>query len=151
MTTFSLFLVVILVEVISGWVGTLHLPNHRKIYKVPSLKATDGDTDIFASLRTRVAQVSDRQSKLPVVVLDTMLPRQVLRIKSADPIFIDLIRSLDSPNEDGSTFAMIGLHAPNRSRGVSALCVFSYKEGRGRYCECTCIQKERERGWIFCS
>ena len=76
MTTFSLFLVVILVEVISGWVGTLRLPNHRKIYKVPSLKATDGDTDIFASLRTRVAQVSDRQSKLPVVVLDTMLPRQ---------------------------------------------------------------------------
>jgi hypothetical protein len=42
---------------------------------------------------------------------------QVLRLESADPTFIELVRALTSPLTDGTTFAMIGMHAPNRATG----------------------------------
>ena len=52
------------------------------------------EEDIFmASLRMRIDQVNDRASKLPLVVLDSMLPRQVLKVQVQNPIFKELIRS----------------------------------------------------------
>ena len=43
----------------------------------PSPWAPD-DARLLASLRARAREVSARESKLPVLVLDPMLPRQVL-------------------------------------------------------------------------
>ena len=42
------------------------------------------DYDCFGrALAQRIAQVKDRETKLPVVVLDTMLPRQVRELVTA--------------------------------------------------------------------
>jgi len=63
--------------------------------------------DFMASLRTRIGEVSDRESKLPIVVLDTMLPRQVLRIEAKEEAFIDLVRHL--LEDENPCFGMIGM------------------------------------------
>lgn len=49
--------------------------------------------------------------------LPTCAPKQVLRLESADPTFIELVRALTSPLTDGTTFAMVGVHAPHRATG----------------------------------
>lgn len=51
------------------------------------------DDDFMASLKSRVQQVSDRETKLPLVVLDSMLPRQVLKITVNNPMFIELVKT----------------------------------------------------------
>jgi hypothetical protein len=77
----------------------------------------DDDSSFMASLRQRMDAVKNRESLLPVVVLDTMLPMQVMRIESGDPVFVKLIQQLRSVEIDGSTFAMVGVYAPNREAG----------------------------------
>ena len=52
------------------------------------------DIDVFMSdLRSRVEEVSDSSTQLPLVVLDSMLPRQVLKIQVRNPLFIELIKN----------------------------------------------------------
>lgn len=60
--------------------------------KTTHLSATDDD-DFMASLRTRVAEVEDASSKVPLVVLDSMVPRQVLRLQVNNPALMQLLRS----------------------------------------------------------
>ena len=42
--------------------------------------ASDND-DFMSSLRNRITQVADRDTRLPIVVIDTMLPRQELKVE----------------------------------------------------------------------
>lgn len=67
------------------------------------------DDEFMSSLRSRMTQINDRATKLPIVVIDTMLPRQVLRIESDDPVFMKLIQTTLSLTMDGSTFGMVGI------------------------------------------
>ena len=55
--------------------------------------SSDDDDSFMASLRDRMTQVTDRDTKLPLVVLDSMLPRQVMKIKVNNDLFINLIKS----------------------------------------------------------
>jgi Lon protease-like protein len=50
------------------------------------------DDDFMASLKTRMAEVNDRETKLPLVVLDSMLPRQVMKIQVNNPLLMNLVR-----------------------------------------------------------
>jgi len=52
--------------------------------------SNDGD-DFMASLRNRIEEVTDNETKLPLVVLDSMLPRQVLKIEVKNPLFKELV------------------------------------------------------------
>jgi Lon protease-like protein len=69
--------------------------------------SSEDDFDFMASLKSRVAQVSDRETKLPLVVLDSMLPRQVLKINVNNPVFMKLVR--ERVAEETPFFGMLGL------------------------------------------
>ena len=49
------------------------------------------DDEFMASLRTRVSQIEE--TKVPLVVLDSMVPRQVLRLQVNNPALMKLIRT----------------------------------------------------------
>jgi hypothetical protein len=55
--------------------------------------SSDIDDDFMASLKTRVNEVVESDKKLPLVVLDSMLPRQVLRITINNGLFLELVRT----------------------------------------------------------
>lgn len=65
------------------------------------------DDDFMKSLRSRMMEVSDRDTKLPIVVLDCMLPRQVIRIEASDEVFIELVRTL--VKDENPCFGMVGM------------------------------------------
>jgi Lon protease-like protein len=78
----------------------------RRAVKLVSLASSSGDDDDFmASLRSRMDQVNE--AKLPLVVLDAMLPRQVLKINVNDPIFMDLVKN--RVQEETPFFGMLGM------------------------------------------
>lgn len=79
--------------------------------------STDGSESLsFAeSLERRVAEVKDRETKLPITVLDSILPRQVLSLETEDLPFLNLVRALVAPEKDGTTFGMVGV-AQTRGR-----------------------------------
>jgi ATP-dependent protease La (LON) substrate-binding domain len=68
---------------------------------------SDSDSQFLESLRNRLKQVTDRETKIPLVVLDAMLPRQVLKIKVQNDLFIRLIQ--DRWQEERPTFGMLGI------------------------------------------
>jgi len=75
-----------------------------------SFAGEDGDNDdsFMKDLRSRMEEVSDRSTKLPIIVLDSILPRQLLKVEVADdPKFMDLIRGLIA--EDRPYFGMVGI------------------------------------------
>jgi hypothetical protein len=53
--------------------------------------SASSDDDFMASLRTRVQEVNDGLTKLPLVVLDSMLPRQVLKIQANNLLLMELV------------------------------------------------------------
>jgi len=91
---------------------TLQQPLHPRGQRAstrPLLSSSSDDSDnddFMKDLQNRMEQVSDRESKLPIVVLDSMLPRQVLKIKVDNKVFIDLVRSL--VEEENLYFGMVG-------------------------------------------
>lgn len=66
-----------------------------------------GDDDPFlSSLQSRLKQVQERSDKLPLMILDTMLPRQVLQIQIQHPTLKSLMRrrvAMETP-----TLGMLG-------------------------------------------
>lgn len=53
----------------------------------------NNDDDAFmAALRSRVANVQDRETKLPLVLLDSMLPRQSLQLQVQNPLMMELVK-----------------------------------------------------------
>jgi Lon protease-like protein len=73
------------------------------------LYSREDDADFMRELRTRMEEVSNRDTKIPIVVLDTMLPRQVLKIEVSltdNQVFVDLVRSL--VEAENPSFGMVG-------------------------------------------
>jgi Lon protease-like protein len=60
----------------------------------------------MADLQQRMLQVSDSEKTLPLVVLDAMLPRQVLRISVRNDLLIKLVRT--RLQQEKPTFGMLG-------------------------------------------
>jgi hypothetical protein len=69
------------------------------------LMSTESD-DFYKALQSRMAQVADNDSKLPIVVLDTMLPRQVMKIEVENDIFQALVKHCVM--KETPRFGMIG-------------------------------------------
>jgi len=65
------------------------------------------DDDFMASLRTRLSQSTARSTILPLLVLDTLLPRQTLKLQVYNPTFLDLIRVRVA--DETPSFGMIGI------------------------------------------
>ena len=53
---------------------------------------SDGDDSFLSSLQSRVQQVQDQSNKLPLMILDTMLPRQILQIQIQHPTLKSLMK-----------------------------------------------------------
>jgi len=71
-------------------------------------ESNNNTDDFMASLRSRVGEVTQKETKLPLIVLDSMLPRQVLKIKVVDnELLMGLIRhrmvDMETP-----TFGVLG-------------------------------------------
>jgi len=75
---------------------------------------SNDEDDFMASLRSRVQEVEDSATKLPLMVLDTMLPRQVLQIQIEHPVLVELIR--DRLRKETPTLGMLGMA---RVKGLS--------------------------------
>mmetsp|Transcript_839 Transcript_839/g.1782 ORF Transcript_839/g.1782 Transcript_839/m.1782 type:complete len:352 (-) Transcript_839:609-1664(-) len=69
----------------------------------------NGESTMFsmASLNSRLKEVQEKESKLPLVVLDSMLPRQVLELQVNNDLLIRLIR--DCLEREAPFFGMIGI------------------------------------------
>ena len=52
----------------------------------------DDDDSFLSSLQSRVQQVQDQSNKLPLMILDTMLPRQILQIQIQHPTLKSLMK-----------------------------------------------------------
>eukprot|EP00536_Pseudo-nitzschia_multiseries_P017913 jgi/Psemu1/264589/estExt_Genewise1Plus.C_19290002 len=61
----------------------------------------------MASLNRRLKEVQERESKLPLVVLDSMLPRQVLELQVNNDLLIKLVR--DCLEREAPFFGMLGI------------------------------------------
>jgi len=75
--------------------------------KIHNFHSSIDDNDFMASLRSRIEEVSDRETKLPLVVLDSMLPRQVLQIEVNNPLFKELVH--DRLSKENPYFGMMGM------------------------------------------
>ena len=64
--------------------------------------------DFMASLNKRISEVKDRDTKKALVVLDAMLPRQVLKIQVKNALLTELIRTQLYERQD-PTFGMLGM------------------------------------------
>jgi hypothetical protein len=69
--------------------------------------SSSSSDSFMASLRNRVLQVTDRDTKIPLVVLDAMLPRQVLKIHVQNDLFLQLIKS--RLEDETPCFGMLGM------------------------------------------
>jgi Lon protease-like protein len=85
---------------------------------IPTTNDDDDDDTLLSSLRSRMKQINDRATKLPIVVIDTMLPRQVLAIETSDPVFCQLLQTTLLPTTDGSTFGMVGIQRSTLGQAV---------------------------------
>eukprot|EP00550_Attheya_septentrionalis_P006953 CAMPEP_0198295342 /NCGR_PEP_ID=MMETSP1449-20131203/27337_1 /TAXON_ID=420275 /ORGANISM="Attheya septentrionalis, Strain CCMP2084" /LENGTH=311 /DNA_ID=CAMNT_0043995625 /DNA_START=156 /DNA_END=1091 /DNA_ORIENTATION=- len=65
------------------------------------------DDDFMAALRSRVEEVNDRATKLPLVVLDSMVPRQVLKAEVSNPLLMLLVR--ECLLKETPFFGMLGM------------------------------------------
>lgn len=89
--------------------GLLPAPITSGVRSSPSSDGEDGsaDNDLMGSLRSRIEQLEDRATKLPLVVLDAMLPRQVMEIQFDNTVLVALIRARIS--EETPYFGMLGM------------------------------------------
>lgn len=94
--------------------ATLQLPSHAFLsyrpYSSSSVRSVQlgaAEDAFMASLRNRVKEVEDRESKLPLVVLDSMLPRQVLKIKVKNELLTELVK--ECLQKEIPFFGMLGL------------------------------------------
>ncbi|KAG7368253.1 ATP-dependent protease La LON substrate-binding domain containing protein [Nitzschia inconspicua] len=81
-----------------------------------SMSPMDGDTNddgtddfstMMASLHSRFKEIQDKETKIPLVVLDSMLPRQVLRVQVRNELMMDLVR--DCLQREHPFFGMLGM------------------------------------------
>lgn len=69
----------------------------------------DGGSSMFdmSSLNSRLAEVQKKEQTLPLVVLDSMLPRQVLELQVNNALLIELVR--DCVTRESPYFGMLGI------------------------------------------
>lgn len=108
-----IFLSSVLIFWVSSVVGFAPPPSSalRRNPETKLCASPDDDDTFMASLRSRMDEVNDRATKLPIVILDTMLPRQVLKIEVKEDAFIKLVRSLWE--EENPCFGMCGMARTN--------------------------------------
>lgn len=95
---------------VSSFVGIRSLSSHRSSSRVLSSadNKNNDDADFMKALRARMDQVKDSDTKLPIVVLDTILPRQVLKVEVAnDEAFLRLVQTRIA--EENPAFGMVGM------------------------------------------
>jgi|AntRauTorckE5430_2_1112549.scaffolds.fasta_scaffold23448_2 Lon protease-like protein len=63
--------------------------------------------DFMASLQQRINQVEKRENKVPLVILDCMLPRQLMKIQVKNPLLMELVRT--QMEKENPTFGMLGM------------------------------------------
>lgn len=70
---------------------------------------SDGESSIFnlSSLNSRLREVQEKEQTLPLVVLDSMLPRQVLDLEVNNALLIELVR--DCVARESPYFGMLGI------------------------------------------
>jgi Lon protease-like protein len=103
---FLLFFCLVL-RFVSSW-AFLAASNNKNIILRPKTKHyAASDDDFMAALRTRVKEVEDRESKLPMVVVDSMLPRQVLKIQVKNNLLMELVK--ECLQNETPFFGMLGL------------------------------------------
>jgi hypothetical protein len=73
------------------------------------LSSTNSSNDdmFMTSLMTRMKEVQEQENKLPLVVLDTMLPRQVMKIQVNNPLLSALIKT--QVKKEKPYFGMLGM------------------------------------------
>ena len=67
------------VESIATWILHMNNPN-------------DADNEFMSDLNARLNIEKNRENTCPLVVLDCMLPRQVLRVRLSDPVIVRLVK-----------------------------------------------------------
>lgn len=70
-------------------------------------EASDDDDSFLSSLQSRVQQVADQSNTLPLMILDTMLPRQLLRIQIQHPTLKSLMKH--RVGQETPTLGMLGM------------------------------------------
>lgn len=70
------------------------------------LRSTNSD-EFMTSLLNRMKEVQDQETKLPLVVLDAMLPRQVMKIQVNNPLLSTLIKT--QMKKEKPYFGMLGM------------------------------------------
>lgn len=69
--------------------------------------STSNDDNFMTSLMTRMKEVQEQENKLPLVVLDAMLPRQVMKIQVNNPLLSTLIKT--QIKKEKPYFGMLGM------------------------------------------
>ncbi len=75
------------------------------------------DDDFMASLKSRMEEVQDLETKCPLVVLDCMLPRQVMKIQVKNPLLMELVRN--QMEKENPTFGMLGMAILNTGEKIN--------------------------------
>lgn len=72
-----------------------------------TMVATDEDSDFMTLLQSRINHLKDNENKIPLVVLDCMLPRQILRIEANDNMLLNVVKH-QMYKKENPTFGMLG-------------------------------------------
>lgn len=83
-----------------------HSNKQSRIQTVRYSSNDDAD-DFMKGLRSRMEEVKDRDTKLPIIVVDTMLPRQSLKIEVNEEVFTKLVRNV--LQKERPIIGMVGL------------------------------------------
>ena len=89
-------------------VDVAHQPTRAPISRSSStILQMAADDDFMASLKSRMEEVQDLETKIPLVVLDSMLPRQVMKIQVKNALLVELIKN--QMQKETPTFGMLGM------------------------------------------
>ncbi len=89
---------------------------HGRINFRSNLKMASDD-DFMAALNLRMAEVRSRDTKCPLVVLDAMLPRQVMKIQVNNPLLMELVRC--QMQNETPLFGMLGMAILNTGEKIN--------------------------------
>jgi len=81
------------------------------------LSEESNDDDFMASLQKRINQVEKRENKVPLVILDCMLPRQLMKIQVKNPLLMELVRT--QMQKENPTFGMLGMAILNTGEKIN--------------------------------
>jgi len=96
---------------------SLNSPCINNVNASTQLQMAEDDFDFMASLNSRMAEVQDRDTKCPLVVLDAMLPRQLMKIQVKNPLLVELVRS--QMEKEDPHFGMLGMAILNTGEKIN--------------------------------